>query len=129
MAISGAKMGMSIISQLRQGGFDYHWRPAADATKRSPELGTLLQVFAAVTVYCMARAISIIEQEIRALSSSEKEELLRVLLEELDGPSDPGVDAAWLEESQRRSREIDAGTVQCVPADEVFAKVDALLKR
>jgi putative addiction module component (TIGR02574 family) len=77
----------------------------------------------------MARAISIIEQEIRALSSSEKEELLRVLLEELDGPSDPGVDAAWLEESQRRSREIDAGTVQCVPADEVFAKVDALLKR
>ncbi|MGC2461040.1 MAG: addiction module protein [Steroidobacteraceae bacterium] len=91
--------------------------------------GTLLPVFAAVTVYFMARAISIIEQEIRALSSSDKEQLLHVLLEEFDGQSDADADAAWLEESQRRSPEIDAGTVKCVPADEVFTKVDALLKR
>jgi len=92
-------------------------------------LETLPQGLAAGTATLMARAISIIEQEIRALSSSEKEQLLRILLEELDGPPDPDVNAAWLEEAQRRSREIDAGTVQCVPADEVFAKVDALLKK
>jgi Putative addiction module component len=77
----------------------------------------------------MARAIAVIEQEIRTLSSSDKEDLLRVLLEELDGPPDANVDAAWLGEAQRRSREIDAGTVQCIPADEVFAKIDALSKK
>ncbi len=34
----------------------------------------------------MARAVSEIEQEIRALPDAEKERLLRALLEELDGP-------------------------------------------
>lgn len=77
----------------------------------------------------MARSLDVLEQELRTLSHSEQEALLRVLLEELDGPVDSGADAAWLEEAQRRSREIDAGTVECIPADEVFAKVDALLKR
>ena len=56
-------------------------------------------------------------------------QLLRVLLEELDGPTDPGIDAAWAAEVQRRSREIDEGVVQCVPADEVFRKIDALVKK
>ena len=77
----------------------------------------------------MARAVSIIQQEIRALSTSDKAQLLRVLLEELDGPTDPGVVAAWAAEIQRRSREIDDGAVQCVPADEVFRKIDALIKK
>ena len=77
----------------------------------------------------MARAVSIIQQEIRALSTSDKAQLLRVLLEELDGPTDPSVDAAWAAEVQRRSREIDDGVVQCVPADEVFRKLDTLAKK
>lgn len=77
----------------------------------------------------MTRAVSIIEQEIRALSSSDKEDLLRVLLEELDGSSDADVDAAWLDEAQRRSREIDDGSVQCIAADDVFAKIDTLIKK
>ena len=77
----------------------------------------------------MARPLTQIQEEIRALSDSDKEALLRVLLEELDGPADPDVDAAWLKEAQRRSREIDEGTVDCVPADEVFAKLRASLKR
>jgi putative addiction module component (TIGR02574 family) len=77
----------------------------------------------------MARAVSIIQQEIRALSVSDKAQLLRTLLEELDGPTDPGVDAAWAAEVQRRSREIDEGAVQCVPADEVFRKIDVRLKK
>ena len=77
----------------------------------------------------MARAVSIIQQEIRALSTSDKAQLLCVLLEELDGPTDPSVDAAWAAEVQRRSREIDDGVVQCVPADEVFRKIDTLVKK
>jgi hypothetical protein len=49
--------------------------------------------------------------------------LLRALLEELDGPPEPGVEQAWLDEIQRRSRELDNGLVAAIPADEVFAKL------
>jgi hypothetical protein len=40
----------------------------------------------------MARAISEIEREIRALEPDDQEHLLRALLEELDGPPDPGLE-------------------------------------
>jgi hypothetical protein len=77
----------------------------------------------------MARAVAEIEQEIRALRPQEPEHLLRALLEELDGPSDPDVERAWLEEAQRRSSELDMGTVNTTPADKVFAKARAELKQ
>jgi putative addiction module component (TIGR02574 family) len=75
----------------------------------------------------MTRAVADIEQEIRALPDSEKERLLRALLEELDGPQDPGADQAWLEEIQRRSREFNAGLVEGIPAEKVFADLRAKL--
>lgn len=77
----------------------------------------------------MARPLQQIEEEIRALSATEKEALVRVLLEDLDEPTDPRIDAAWLEEARRRSREIDDGTVSCVPADEVFRRLEASLRK
>ncbi|MGO9513149.1 MAG: addiction module protein [Steroidobacteraceae bacterium] len=77
----------------------------------------------------MARAVSEIEREIRALEPDDQEHLLRALLEELDGPPDIGVEQAWLEEAQRRSRELDAGVVEAISAEEVFAKARADLKR
>ena len=77
----------------------------------------------------MARPLSQIEKEIRSLSTAEKEALLRVLWEELDGPADPEVEAAWLREASRRSAEIDSGAVQTVPADEVFRRLHSQLKR
>ena len=75
----------------------------------------------------MSRAVSEIEQEIRALPDAEKERLLRALLEELDGPPDVGAEQAWLEEIQRRSREFDAGLVETIPADQVLADLRAKL--
>jgi putative addiction module component (TIGR02574 family) len=77
----------------------------------------------------MARPLAAIQQEIRALSAPEKEALLRLLWEELDGPSDPDVEAAWLEEVRRRGQEIDSGQVELVPADQVFRKLGATLKK
>jgi Putative addiction module component len=53
----------------------------------------------------MARAISDIEAEVRALTPTEQEQLLRALLEELDGPPNADADRLWLDEVQRRSRE------------------------
>lgn len=77
----------------------------------------------------MARAVSEIEREIRGLKPGEQERLLRALVEELDGPPDPGVEQAWLEEAQRRSRELDSGAVKAIPAEEVLTKARAELKR
>lgn len=77
----------------------------------------------------MARPLARIQEEIRALSVAEKETLLRVLWEELDGAGDPDVDAAWLEEAKRRDQEIDDATVETIPADEVFRTLEASLKK
>lgn len=77
----------------------------------------------------MARAVSEIEREIRGLERDDQEQLLRALLEELDGAPDPDVERLWLEEVQRRSRELDAGAVHTIPADEVFDKARDQLKR
>jgi putative addiction module component (TIGR02574 family) len=77
----------------------------------------------------MARAVAEIEREIRGLKPDEQERLLRALVEELDGPPDAGVEQAWLDEAQRRSRELDSGVLKPIPAEEVLAKARAELKR
>jgi putative addiction module component (TIGR02574 family) len=77
----------------------------------------------------MARAISEIEKEIRDLARPEQEQLLRALLEELDGPGDADADQVWLNEVQRRSADFDAGLVKPIPAEEVFGRVRARLKQ
>lgn len=59
----------------------------------------------------------------------DKTDLLRDLIADLDGPADPGVERAWLEEAQRRHREMIEGKGQPVPGDEVFAHARARLKR
>ncbi len=77
----------------------------------------------------MARAVSEIEKEIRGLGRSEQERLLRALLEELDGPTDPEAEQAWLDEVQRRSADFDAGLIKTFPAEEVLERARARLKQ
>jgi hypothetical protein len=75
----------------------------------------------------MARAIADIEKDIRALSPDEKRELLRTLITELDTPSDPDVEKAWLQASQRRYRELIDGSVKSVPGRLVFERLRSQL--
>jgi hypothetical protein len=75
----------------------------------------------------MARAIAEIEEEIRALSTEEKRELLRTLIAELDAPSDPDVEREWLNAAQRRYGEIAEGRVQGVPGPFVFKRLRSRL--
>lgn len=77
----------------------------------------------------MARAVSEIEAEIRALAPGDQERLLRALLDELDGPADPEAERAWLDEARRRSRELDKGDVSPSPASEAFARARSDLKK
>ena len=77
----------------------------------------------------MSTVVAEIEAKIRSLSREDKTELIRALIAELDGPADPDVERAWLEEAQRRHREITEGKVQPVPGERVFENLRARLKR
>jgi len=54
----------------------------------------------------MSRAVAELEAEIRPLNSDDKMDLVRALLAELDGPIEADVERTWIEEAQRRHREI-----------------------
>jgi len=77
----------------------------------------------------MAYPIEKIEEEIRSLSAAEKLELLRSLIAELDAPADTDVEHAWLEEAQRRHRELVEGKVKGIPGERVFEKLRSRLRR
>lgn len=71
----------------------------------------------------MAHTVEKIEEEIRTLSPGEKLELLRLLIAELDAPSDADVERVWLDEAQRRQREFVEGNVKGVPGERVFGNL------
>ena len=77
----------------------------------------------------MGRAIEKLKEEIRSLSPEQKVELLRSLITELDAPADLDVEQAWLEEAQRRHRELIEGKVKGVPGERVFENLRSRLGR
>ena len=77
----------------------------------------------------MSMIVAELEEKIRSLSSGDKTELLRALVAELDGPPDADVERAWLEEAQKRQREIADGEVRTVPGEEVFKNLASRLTR
>ena len=76
----------------------------------------------------MARALADIERDIRALGDEERAALLRKLIDQLDAPSEFEVEAAWLQESERRLDEIEDGTAKTFPAGEVVKDARSRLK-
>lgn len=77
----------------------------------------------------MSTVVAEIEAKIRSLSLEDKTDLVRALIAELDGPADPGVERAWLEEAQKRYREVVEGKVKPVSGERVFENLRARLKR
>lgn len=77
----------------------------------------------------MATALAELEEKVRALSQSDKAALIRVLIGELDGPPEPGVEEAWIVEAKRRHQELLDGRVKGVPGEQVFENIRALLAR
>ncbi|MFL5540011.1 MAG: addiction module protein [Longimicrobiaceae bacterium] len=66
-----------------------------------------------------------IESEALELPSSDRAQLATRLIASLEGetPDDPAeVERAWEEEIRRRLAELDAGTAELTPAEEVFAE-------
>ncbi len=69
-----------------------------------------------------------IENEALRLSEEERAALAQKLLLSLESLSEREIADDWLMEAQRRARELDDGTVQAVPAEEVRRKAQALLR-
>lgn len=70
----------------------------------------------------------IIEREALGLTPARRAKLAHELLESLDALSPEEIDELWLDEAERRLKELDDGHVQLVPAEEVYRKAQALLK-
>ena len=69
-----------------------------------------------------------IEREALSLTPANRARRAHELLESLDTLSPEEIDELWLDEAERRLKELDAGHVQLVPAEEVYRKAQALLK-
>lgn len=69
-----------------------------------------------------------IEDKALQLSEKERAKLAQKLLLSLDICSESEIENDWLTEAQLRAKELDAGTVQPVSAEEVRRKAQALLR-
>jgi putative addiction module component (TIGR02574 family) len=67
-----------------------------------------------------------IEAEALLLSSQERAHLAEVLIASLD--EDLALEQAWAAEAERRYEEIRSGRVQTIPAEQVMAELDELLR-
>lgn len=71
----------------------------------------------------MARSARDLFEEAMKLDPEERATLMRLLIESLDAESEEGVDDAWMAEVERRMAELDSGTVQPLPWDELRARL------
>ncbi len=69
-----------------------------------------------------------IEREALHLPVPERAKLAHKLLLSLEDMSESEIEAAWLDEAERRAREIDQGLVRLISAEEVSRKARDLLR-
>ena len=69
-----------------------------------------------------------IEDEVLHLPEEERAALAQKLLLSLDAPSEGEIASDWLQEAQRRAKELDEGVVQPISAEEVRRKAQTLLR-
>lgn len=71
----------------------------------------------------MARSARELCQEAMTLDPEERATLMRLLIEALDAETEQGVEDAWRVEVERRMVELDSGTVEATPWEEVRARL------
>ena len=67
----------------------------------------------------MSRTFTDVWKEAAELSDEDRAALAGLLIESLEGEPDPDVEAAWAAEIEKRVDEIDAGTVESIPWEQV----------
>jgi len=71
----------------------------------------------------MARDLKKVFREAFDLPESERATLAGLLIESLEPPPDPEIEEIWAEEAERRWQQIEAGTTETIPWEEVRAKL------
>jgi putative addiction module component (TIGR02574 family) len=66
-----------------------------------------------------------LEAEARSLPREDRARLAEALLASLEEEAE--IEQAWRDEVRRRAAELDAGTVEAIPAERVFAEIDEIL--
>lgn len=78
----------------------------------------------------MAAILKDIEAQALELSPKERSSLIHRLILSLEGPAEAPpeeIAKAWDTEIERRLADLDSGRSQYIPADEVFAEIDAII--
>jgi putative addiction module component (TIGR02574 family) len=71
----------------------------------------------------MAKSARELFEDALKLDLEDREMLIRLLIESVQAESDQGVDDAWRVEIERRMAELDSGTVQTIPWEELRARL------
>jgi putative addiction module component (TIGR02574 family) len=74
----------------------------------------------------MQTQLEMLEAEVLKLTAIERARLAELLIASLDEDSE--IEEAWAAEVGRRIAEIEAGTVQLIPAAEAIARAHAAIK-
>lgn len=80
----------------------------------------------------MTITLADIEAQALQLTPRERGELAHRLIASLDGPAEDTPEAiaqAWDEEIARRVAEIEAGTAELIPHEQVFSELDEMLRK
>ena len=78
----------------------------------------------------MATILEKLEEQALLLPPDERGQLIHRLIVSLDGEPEgtpEQIAKAWDEEIARRVADMDAGRTQWIPAEEVFAEIDAMI--
>ena len=68
-----------------------------------------------------------LETEALKLNPGSRAKLATTLLHSLEELSESEIESLWLEEAERRDRELDEGTLSAIPAEEVLREARARL--
>ncbi len=75
-------------------------------------------------IQTMTKAVETILADALRLDLDARAEVVTELLASLDGPADPGAEAAWAVEIERRVAAVDAGTIKLEPWDNVKRRIE-----
>ncbi len=76
----------------------------------------------------MSTTVEKIALELLGLPTGSRALLAEKLIESLDEKQDKDIEALWIKEAKRRSREIKSGKVKCKPAKDVLREARLRLK-
>ena len=76
----------------------------------------------------MSTTVEKIALELLGLPAESRALLAEKLIESLDEKQDKNIEALWIKEAKRRSREIKRGKVKCKPAKDILREARLKLK-